>query len=161
MVGLEHRIHGESAFGNPKNEKQQPHHKAGSSFIRDFGPFSSHRICRHWLRTSNLPIFHLSREYFSQTGLLFYGSLFSRKFYSEDNLCDWLVQPNVNRPKQTGLPIDAHKLLVVRLLFLSPFPSRPLYGGAVVRNHYLARALCARHQAVSYTHLTLPTIYSV
>jgi len=35
---------------------------------------------------------------------------------------------------------------VVRLLFLSPFPPRPLYGGAVVRNHYLAEALCRRHQ---------------
>jgi len=34
----------------------------------------------------------------------------------------------------------------VRLLFLSPFPPRPLYGGAVVRNHYLARHLCERHE---------------
>ncbi|MCA9778960.1 MAG: glycosyltransferase family 4 protein [Candidatus Eremiobacteraeota bacterium] len=34
----------------------------------------------------------------------------------------------------------------MRLLFLSPFPPRPLYGGAVVRNHYLARHLCERHQ---------------
>lgn len=32
------------------------------------------------------------------------------------------------------------------MLFLSPFPSRPLYGGAVVRNHYLAQALTARHR---------------
>jgi glycosyltransferase involved in cell wall biosynthesis len=36
--------------------------------------------------------------------------------------------------------------LLVRILFLSPFPSRPLYGGAVVRNHHLGRALTKRHQ---------------
>jgi glycosyltransferase involved in cell wall biosynthesis len=42
--------------------------------------------------------------------------------------------------------VSSGKLLVVRLLFLSPFPSRPLYGGAVVRNHYLAQALTERHQ---------------
>lgn len=35
---------------------------------------------------------------------------------------------------------------MVKLLYLSPFPSRPLYGGAVVRNHYLARSLARRHQ---------------
>lgn len=34
----------------------------------------------------------------------------------------------------------------MRLLFLSPFPPRPLYGGAVVRNHYLAEALSKKHQ---------------
>lgn len=38
------------------------------------------------------------------------------------------------------------KLLVVRVLFLSPFPSRPLYGGAVVRNHYLWTSLVKRHR---------------
>lgn len=42
--------------------------------------------------------------------------------------------------------MPSNKLLVVRVLFLSPFPSRPLYGGAVVRNHYLARYLCRHHQ---------------
>lgn len=34
----------------------------------------------------------------------------------------------------------------MRILFLSPFPAKPLYGGAVVRNHYLARALLRRHE---------------
>lgn len=38
------------------------------------------------------------------------------------------------------------KLLVVRILFLSPFPAKPLYGGAVVRNHHLMTALVNRHQ---------------
>lgn len=33
----------------------------------------------------------------------------------------------------------------MRLLFLSPFPSRPLYGGSVVRNHYLLRWLKQNH----------------
>ncbi len=34
----------------------------------------------------------------------------------------------------------------VRLLFLTPFPHRPLYGGAVVRNHHLGQSLARRHQ---------------
>lgn len=32
-----------------------------------------------------------------------------------------------------------------RLLFLSPYADRPLYGGAVVRIHHLVRQLCRRH----------------
>ncbi len=42
--------------------------------------------------------------------------------------------------------MQANEGLPVRLLFLSPFPSRPLYGGAVVRNHYLVRWLKQNHQ---------------
>lgn len=39
------------------------------------------------------------------------------------------------------------------ILFLSPFPSKPLYGGAVVRNHHLARALSIRYKVVaSFCH---------
>lgn len=34
----------------------------------------------------------------------------------------------------------------VRILFLSPFPAKPLYGGAVVRNHHLAQALSRRYE---------------
>lgn len=34
----------------------------------------------------------------------------------------------------------------MRLLYLSPFPAYPLYGGAVVRNHHLGQALLKRHQ---------------
>lgn len=37
----------------------------------------------------------------------------------------------------------------MKIIFLSPFPSAPLYGGAVVRNHYLSRALAKRHQVVA------------
>lgn len=37
----------------------------------------------------------------------------------------------------------------MRILFLSPFPSAPLYGGAVVRNHYLSRSLAQRHEVVA------------
>ncbi|GMU53831.1 MAG: hypothetical protein AMXMBFR33_29770 [Candidatus Xenobia bacterium] len=33
-----------------------------------------------------------------------------------------------------------------RLLFLSPYADRPLYGGAVVRIHHLVRELCRRNQ---------------